>query len=76
MKIERGAKTKQKRKPILFFTQFIGLVRRFLGKTGGRTQRREENNNEATFLRCRSQRAEGLGRPERPPVHLHAVLGQ
>jgi len=29
-----------------FFTQFIGLVRRFLGKTGGRTQSREEKRRE------------------------------
>jgi len=28
------------------FTQFIGLVRRFFGKTGGRTQRREVERRE------------------------------
>jgi len=41
VRIERN-QNKQKRELIVFFTQFNGLVRRFLGKTGGRTQSREE----------------------------------
>jgi len=35
-----------KRKLISFFTRFIGSVRQFLGKTGGRTQRRKEKRRE------------------------------